>query len=390
MFSIYYSKFKIQNSLPKFLDFLKLLFWVCVGLMVAGCAKTVTLPDNFVRPKPREEVPFTPPKSLATFQAAVADVEETYRLGAGDQMTVEVWGYQELSGKHVIGPDGRITLPLVGPLRLTDLSREQAAKAITKKFAPFYLNLSVAVRVDQYASNRVLVLGRVSRPGEIQFGMTAPTLLEAISKAGGFAKASGLQGDAQSLPFTHCAIFRGRDQIVWLELEPLLTGKDLSLNLKLQRNDVVYVPDIEEKLVYVLGEVHNPGAFRLTRNMSFLEVLAKAGGPTIDAAPGRINLIRPNEGINQPVALNELIVPNKKLNVALAEGDIIYVPSNIIAKINYAVRFLSPFSSILGIYADIESIRADSQNRKLERDEEQLRTERAKIEADKEATTGLE
>jgi len=390
MFSIYHSTFNIQHFVPKFLEFLKLLFWVCVVFMVAGCAPTVTLPDSFVRPKPREEIPLTPPKSLATFQAAVADVEETYRLGAGDQMTVEVWGYQELSGKHVIGPDGRITLPLVGPLRLTDLSREQAAKAITKKFAPFYLNLSVAVRVDQYASNRVLVLGRVSHPGEIQFGMTAPTLLEAISKAGGFAKASGLQGDAQSLPFTHCAIFRGRDQIVWLELEPLLTGKDLSLNIKLQRNDVVYVPDIEEKLVYVLGEVHKPGAFRLTRNMSFLEVLAKAGGPTIDAAPGRINLIRPNEGINQPVALSELIVPNKKLNVALAEGDIIYVPSNIIAKINYAVRFLSPFSTILGIYADIESIRADSQNRKLERDEEQLRTERAKIEADKEATTGLE
>jgi polysaccharide export outer membrane protein len=362
---------------------------ILVGLMV-GCAQ-VPISDNFI---PATTTPkkttITKSENLAKFQASVADLEENYYLGAGDEITIDVWGYPELSGKHTVGPDGKVTLPLAGNLRLTDLSREKAAQTINTALTSFYTGLSIAVRVDKYASNRVLVLGRVSRPGEILFGMTTPTLLEAISKAGGFAEASGLRGRAQSLPATTCAIFRGRDKIVWIELEPLLTGKDLSLNIKLQRNDILYIPDIKEKLVYVLGEVSRPGAFPLTSGMSFLELLAKAGGPTRDAAPGKINVIRPKQGINQPIALSELIAPNQKVNVALEEGDIIYVPTNLIAEINYAIQFLNPFSTMLSVYANIESIRANTQLRKLNQQQERLETERATLEAERAADSGLE
>ncbi len=379
-----------RHKYPYFFNVLlifKLL--ILIGLVVS-CTQA-PIHENFVLPTPSKKITVTPPDILAKFQDPVLDMQKDYYLGAGDEITVEVWGYPELSGKHTIGPDGKITLPLTGNIRLTDLSREKAAKSINTALTQFYMDLSsVAVRVDKYASNRILVLGRVARPGEILFGMTTPTLLEAISKAGGFAKASGLQGDAQSLPFTHCAIFRGRNQIVWIEIEPLLTGKDLSLNLKLQRNDILYIPDIEEKLVYVLGEVHRPGAFPLTSSMSFLELLAKAGGPTRDAAAGRINVIRPKQGINQPMALSELITPNKKVNVALEEGDIIYVPTNTIAKVNYAIQFLNPFTTMLGIYANIESVRANTQLRNLNQQQERLETERAAIEAQIEANSGLE
>jgi len=362
---------------------------ILVGLM-AGCAEPLPIPKSFMQPAPREEVPITSRGTLKGFQTAVVNNEKNYRLGAGDEITIEVWGYPELSGRHLLGPDGRITLPLVGSVRLKDLSRERAAKAITAKLSSFYMDLAVVVRVENYSSNRVLVLGRVAKPGEIYFGMTHPTLLEALSKAGGFDDASGLQGEAQSLPFTHCAVFRGRDKIMWIELEPLLTGKDLSLNLSLQRNDIVYVPDIEEKLVYVLGQVKNPGAFRLTPKMSFIELLARAGGPTIDAAPGRINMIRPTQGINQPIALNDLVAPNQDMNIALQEGDIIYVPTNTIAKINYAIQFLTPFSTMLGVYADIESIRADSQRRRLDQEKEALEAEKAALEAERAANSSLE
>lgn len=383
----------MEKSGHKKIRHLQLEWFVIIVALITGCtSSTVPIPNSFIQPAARKEITMTPPESLTKFQETIIhqDNDKNYHLGAGDIITIEIWGYPELSGKHLIGPDGQITLPLVGPIRVSELSREQAAKAVTDKLAPFYIDLSTTVRIENYASNWVLVLGRVARPGEISFGMTSPTLLEAISKAGGFAEASGLPAEAQSLPYTHCAVFRGRDKVVWIELEPLLTGKDLSLNLKLQRHDIVYIPDIEEKLVYVLGEVRNPGAFRLTPNMSFMELLSKAGGPTIDAAPNRINMIRPSENINQSMALSELITPNQKVNVALQEGDVIYVPTNTIAKINYAIQFLNPFATLLGIYADIESIRIDQERSKLDKEEEQLRTERAIIEAEREASSGLE
>lgn len=358
-----------------------------IGLLLSlltGCA-SAPLSPQLILPAARPDIRTTPSNSLAEFQTAIQmEDEKNYHLGEGDEITIDVWGHAELSGKHVIGPDGKITLPLVGPLRVTGLSREQAAQTVNTTLGPYYLGLSTTVKVERYASNRILVLGRVNRPGEVQFGMTSPSLLEAISLAGGVAEAPGLEG-GQSLPFTRCAIFRGRDQIVWIELEPLFTGQDLSVNLKLQRNDIVYVPQLEEQLVYVLGEVHRPGAYRLTPNMSFLEALAKAGGPTIDAAPNRINLIRPTEGINQSLALRDLMTPRQKINVAVQEGDIIYVPTNTIAKLNYAIQFLTPFTTMLRMYADIESIRADRQNRQLDKQEEQLKAEQAKIEMEKAA-----
>jgi polysaccharide export outer membrane protein len=374
-----------NNRLPHWQ--IKKILWLNI-LIIASCVPPPPIHPSFELPKPREELKVTLSKPLTTFESAGAQ-NDTYFLGAGDEITVGVWGYPELSGQHIIGPDGKITLPLVGTVKVADSSREQASTTITKLLTPYYADLTTTVRVDRYASNRVLVLGRVVRPGEVHFGMTNPTLLEAISLAGGLAEATGLEG-AESLPFSRCAVFRGRDQLVWIELEPLFTGRDLSLNLRLQRNDIVYIPELEERLVYVLGQVYRPGAFRLKPQMSFFELLAKAGGPTEDAAPGRINLIRPDQGINQSISLERLITPNQYSNVALQEGDVIYVPTNTIAKINYAVRFLSPFSTMLGIYADIESIRADKESQKLDEQERRLQIEQDNFETEKAQNTGLE
>ncbi len=361
---------------------------IAIFSILSSCT-TARIPQELIPPSPREEVQMTAPEPLFAFQNALPNTSSDYQLGTGDEITVEVWGYPELSGKHIIGPDGKISLPLVGGFSVMDLTRERSAQLIKTALENYYERISVVIRVDRYAANRILVLGRVKRPGEVQFNMTAPTLLEAISLAGGFAESAGSEG-ANTLPLTRCAIFRGREQIIWIELEPLFLGKDLSLNLKLQRNDIVYIPELAERLVYVLGEVHRPGAYRLNPNVSFLEILAKAGGPTIDAAPNRIQMIRPSQNLNYSLNLDKLMAPREQFNFALKEGDVIYVPTNTIAKVNYALRFLTPFSSLLGIYADIESIRADKQRRQLDQTEEELRAEQAAVEAEKAANAGLE
>jgi len=375
------------NTLSVWIVYLQL--WLGGSLLLLGGCGTAPLPTHLPLLEPRETTLNTPAEPLANFEGQAATDEAEYQLGSGDHLTIEVWGYGDLSGKHVVGPDGRITLPLVGSFSIADYSRTAAADLIADALGRYYLDLSVTVRVDKYASNRILVLGRVAKPGEIVFGMTSPTLLEAIALAGGFAEAEGLVG-ASSLPYTRCAVFRGRDQIVWIELAPLLTGKDLSLNLRLQRNDVVYIPDVEERLVYVLGEVKRPGAFRLTPNMSFLELLAKAGGPTEGAATGRINLIRPTEDLNQKLALGDLLDPEPQINLALQEGDVIYVPTNAITRINYAMQFINPFSTMLDIYADIESIRADRQQRRIDSERDRLEDERSTLEDALEENAGFE
>ncbi len=365
---------------------LRILFYLqLIIVSLTACAPSpVIIPDNFQSAVETQQPESTSVEALTLFQEDFfADDEDSsgYFIGAGDELSIEVWGYPELSGKHVVGPDGVITLPLLGSFRTTDLTREQAARAIRQKLTEtYYADLSVTVRIDEYASNRILVLGRVRKPGAIQFGMTAPTLLEAIALAGGTTTPHRDLLPGESLPFTRCAIFRGQDRIVWLDLEPLLTGSNLDLNLKLKRNDIVYIPELREKLIYVLGAVNKPGAFPLTVNASFLEMLAKAGGPSREAAPSKINIIRPSEKINAAINLNDLLNGDSKVNISLQENDIVYVPTNMLAKVNYTFGFLNPFSQILGIYADIESIRANRRLRGIDQENERLREEQEALE----------
>lgn len=362
---------------------------LCLISFLVACSSHEPLPTEFTLPQPQTVQPLTPDSMLANFSAESEPSDAVYRLGAGDVISVQVWDHPELSSAHIVGPDGQITLPITGSFKVAGFSREQAAQAVTQQLMPYYVDLNTTVKIDDYASNRVLVLGRVSKPGEVRFGMSAPTLLEAIAMAGGFQPARNLT-TSESLPLTRCAVFRGRNQVVWIELEPLLMGKNLSMNLRLRRNDIVYIPDINEHLVYVLGEVSKPGAYPLTLNMSFLEALARAGGPTERAAEGRINLIRPSAELNVKIDLDQVLTPDQHQNVALQDGDIIYVPAGLAAKINYALQFLTPVSQLLSIYSDIESVRADRERRLLSEEADRLDAERKSLEQQLDELVGYE
>ena len=110
----------------------------------------------------------------------------------------------------------------------------------------------------------------------------------------------------------------------------------------MQRNDVLYIPDSDDQTVYVLGEVQRPGAVRLTPDMTFLDALAQAGGPTRDATTARMRLVRPSAGIERDMALADFVKSGASPNVALRDGDVIYVPRAGIAKAGYVLQQLSP------------------------------------------------
>ena len=332
---------------------------LCVAVLTAGCedraARSIELPpvpNPVFKPADLSRVWETDRQALDDFEASE---NESYTLGAGDRIYVSVWDHPELSGPHVVGPDGDITIPFAGPISLTAATREESAETIANLLASFYVNPIVTVRVDEYSSNRIFILGRVANPGIVPFD-GQPTLLEAIHRAGGLP-IGGIGAEKAAL--TRCAIVRGRDQIVWVNLQSLLSGEDLSLNLRLRRNDLLYIPDADDQLVYVLGEVRGPNAYHLTPDMSLLDALARAGGPTPDADPSVMHLIRPRKGVNQIIDIEDLLMPNANLNVSLQKGDIVYVPRRGLAKVGYVLDQLSPIASWLRLGVDIEDTSYD-------------------------------
>jgi polysaccharide export outer membrane protein len=264
-------------------------------------------------------------------------IVQSYTLGEGDEITVEIWNHPELSGKHVVGPDGKITVPVTGVLAIAGLTRESAQAAIAVALGKYYSDLAVTVRVDRYTSYRIFILGRVSSPGALQFE-SQPTLLDVVTRAGGLP-VGGVGADKTGLG--RCAIIR-RDEMVWVDLKNLVSRGNLSLNIRLSRNDLVYMPDAGDQLIYMLGEVQHPGAFRLTPDMSFLDAFTQAGGLTDDASRTKIEVIRGSTGVHRELPFNDLLAAPSKVNVALEEGDIIFIPKSNLAKFSYVLQKMSP------------------------------------------------
>lgn len=265
-----------------------------------------------------------------------------YLLYDGDDIYIDVIGKPELSGVQRIGPDGRITLSVVGSVTVRNLTREQAAETINKALSPYYLNIYTTVRVEHYNSNRIIIIGRVEHPGELLFN-TPPNLLDILAQAGGMP----LLRKEQVL--TRCAIIR-KDKILWVDLTRLLTG-DTSLNVPLQRNDVVYIPDATDTSVFVLGAVNTPGVIRLTPQMSFIDALGQAGGLTKEGNVHDVRLIRPGTNVNMKIDMDDFLQPKADLNVAIQEGDIIYVPKNNVAKVGFILQQINPFAFLFTIAA---------------------------------------
>ena len=181
-------------------------------------------------------------------------------------------GGRTLTAKLVVGPDGRITLPLAGDVTMDGLTRMEAAKAIDAVMAGYYANLTSQVTVTKYTANKILVLGAVEKPGVVIFDGT-PTLLEALTRAG--LETGGANRPAE-IP-ERCAIYRGHQEVVWVQLKALIDSGNGLADLRLRRDDVVYVPTGSERFVSVLGEVEKPGAIPLTSTSTLASVLAAGG-----------------------------------------------------------------------------------------------------------------
>ena len=280
-------------------------------------------------------------RSVQALREIMGTSNDEYTIGDGDELDVQVVGRPELSGPHLVGPDGKITLPLRGSFEVKNLTREGAAKAIAQAFEKYYTNVDVTLRVMKYGSNRIMVLGNVGKPGIVYFD-NAPTLLEALTKSGA---APNRAANDPSMP-RRAAIFRGKDLLVWIDLKSMMDRGDSLAELRMKRDDVLYVPDEQDMTVSVLGEVQKPGMVKLQPQSTLLDVLAQSGGLTPDSGKARIEVIRQNSRARE-IAFNDLVDPTKNIEFPLVKGDVIYVQKGTMAKVQNTFKNLSPVGTMM-------------------------------------------
>lgn len=346
-----------NSSTSRFLALL--LSGLC--LLLTGCAGGLFRTDTSPNPnfKPVERAKATALMSKEELALIEESVNPVYRIGSGDVLKLNVFGRSEVSGMHTVGPDGMITVPIVGDVFLNELTREDALKAVNQRLRLLYSDPVTTLSIEQYTSNQITVLGRVERAGVHKFA-SAPTLVDVLAGAGAMPIL-----DKQAT-LTRCAIMRGRDKLIWVDLKALLTG-DPNYNLRMKKGDVVYIPDSSDTAVYVLGSVPKPGSYRLTPRMTLIDALAQAGGPNEDAAPSRIGVYRPGAKDVEIIDLADVMKPDRSRNYALEDGDVIFVPSSNLAKFGYLMqKAISPAISILQFGLSLETIKLQQETTKLQ------------------------
>ncbi len=288
-------------------------------------------------------------KALESFEPPA---NAPYTLGAGDQISLTFSGHPELDLKTTIGPDGMITLKFAGDVRLSDFTREEASKAIVDALSKYYNDLSVTLTIEKYSANKVRVVGYVQHPGEILFEDT-PTLLDAIGRAGLISPTAMKNGTMTNvgpgIPET-CTIYRGNDTAVQVELRKLLISGSTLADMRLRRNDVVYVPQPDEQFVTVMGEVGKPANVPLSPRSTLTTVLAEAGCCIESGGFNpKIHVLARSTGKNYVIEYKKLLTLAGQDEFTLHSGDVIFIQKSGSYKFFWVMQRISSVATLASI-----------------------------------------
>jgi polysaccharide export outer membrane protein len=175
-----------------------------------------------------------PPKAGDASKPGGPMDERSYILGAEDQIGIVVNGSADFNGTHLIRPDGRITVNLVGEVAAAGLTPEELTDALKEKIKKFVVDPDVTISVLQVNSKRYFIQGEVNHPGE--FKLVVPTkILEALVNAGGFrdfAKTKDIVIIREEGSATKRMHFNYKD---------VIKGKHLDQNIFLKAGDILVV-----------------------------------------------------------------------------------------------------------------------------------------------------
>ncbi len=134
---------------------------------------------------------------------------------------------------------------------------------------------------------------------------------------------------------------------MWVELKSLIESGNTLADLRLRRDDVIYVPSGAERFISVLGEVQHPGAVATDKCSTLASVLAEAGGFTGKAGnKPHIQIVDPAKGTSRVISFNDVLNPAKSLEITLKPGEIIFVPQSGFYRATYFLERLNPMTTV--------------------------------------------
>jgi polysaccharide export outer membrane protein len=165
----------------------------------------------------------------------VAASEDSYVIGPGDRLSIDVWREPDFSRQVTVRLDGKISLPLIEDIVAAGLTSAALRTQLTEKYGQYVDSPVVSVTVLESLSKKIYLLGKVTRPGEylLQKNMT---VVQAISLAGGLTE----WADASDIRLIRK--IKGVEKTFRVNYDAIVSGKDARQNVQLEPDDTIFVP----------------------------------------------------------------------------------------------------------------------------------------------------
>lgn len=280
---------------------------------------------------------------------------EPYRIGPGDSLYITVWDHPELTvpagpqqqatmaGRQVQG-DGTLFYPYIGKVQAAGKTPMQLRDEISQRLTKYVEAPQVDVSVLTYAAHRVWVTGAAERSTTVPLTTAPLTLGDAVSQAG----LNSAQADLSGIKLT-------RDGVTYdLDLEKLSQQND-GRQIYLKDGDNIYVPYLDRKEVFVVGEVNQPGAYSFrTNDISLSQALGRARGlAQTTAKADAVYVIRGSRDLQQHPSVVYQLEARSPTAFAVASqfqvqpGDVIFVGAAGVTRWSRFINQLLPFTSII-------------------------------------------
>ncbi|MCA1778405.1 MAG: polysaccharide biosynthesis/export family protein, partial [Xanthomonadaceae bacterium] len=265
-------------------------------------------------------------QELLTLAVNSTSPDGIYRVGAGDEISVRVFGVEELSGNYRIDGHGRVSLPLIGSVEVSGYTLAETEKILTNLYGDQYLrNPEITVSVLSFRSQQFTTVGAISRP-LVYNTERQVTLIEALAMAGGLSSNAGQNvflTDRIRDPET--GQMQTRNLII--DIEELMSSAN-RYNVVLGEAAVINVPAAGS--IFVEGAVHKPGVYQSRGQTTVLKAITMAGGLRFEANRSDLRVLRrdplTDQWHQQSVAMRD-IRETPLVDLVLNDGDIVMVES---------------------------------------------------------------
>lgn len=203
---------------------------------------------------------------------------KNYVIGPDDEISIDVFGYQEANFRLIVSPEGNINLPAVGYVAVNGLTVEQATKRIREKMIKNgYARLTsgetqLAVNISKVRTIKVTIIGQVRKPGTYSLSSLS-NLFNALYAAG---------GPNEKGSFRTIELIRNNKVIEKLDAYDFLLKGFQTNNVRLTDQDVIRIP-VANVQVKLKGEIKRPGIYEVLSNENLQQVIEFAQGFTSKA-----------------------------------------------------------------------------------------------------------